>query len=69
MAFSNIQINDAKFINFMLRNVLHFMYSYGTNLEIRSKIACLTVNVLYYLECNLCKLEVYIGKSVYIYKI
>ena len=41
----------------------------GKNWEIRSKITCSTVDALYYLECDMCKLETYIGKLIGGFKI
>ena len=40
------------------------MCSNGINWEIHSKITCSTVNVLYYVKCNMCKLKTSIGKSI-----
>ena len=41
-----------------------FTCSNGIKWEIRSKITCSTTNVLYYLKCNMCRLETYIGKTI-----
>ena len=54
MIYLNVQINDAKFVK--LVNAL-FSHIPVIKWEIRSKITFSTVNVLYYLKCNMCKLE------------
>ena len=58
----------CKICSIYLQNVSNFKLANGQTWEVKSHITCHSCNVIYFLKCNICKKESYIGKTKGDYK-